>query len=144
MVVEFVLNKKWKCADMKQIQLSRKRWLQITGIVVRRLSNIGCLSLYSLIKYWSYWQAMLTTKLNLCRQSMIRSRRWQSFHRHHCIINSLRSIYMRRHPRTSLDECCNIVNWALGNKLQWKLNRNLKISINENAFENVVYEVAAA
>ena len=32
----------------------------------------------------------------------------------------------------------NIINWALGNKLQWNRNQNLYIFIIENAFENVV------
>ena len=30
---------------------------------------------------------------------------------------------------------CNIVHWALGNELQWNLNRNLHIFIQENLFE---------
>ena len=35
------------------------------------------------------------------------------------------------------------VNWTLGNKLHWNLNRNLYIVIKENAFENVVGKMAA-
>ena len=34
----------------------------------------------------------------------------------------------------------NIVNWTLGNKLQWNLKRNSYIFIQENAFENVVWK----
>ena len=37
----------------------------------------------------------------------------------------------------------NIANSNLRNKLQWNLKRNSYISIEENAFENVVYEMAA-
>ena len=37
----------------------------------------------------------------------------------------------------------NIVNCTLGNKLQWNLNRNSCIFIQENAFENVVCKMAA-
>ena len=37
----------------------------------------------------------------------------------------------------------NIVNWPLRNKLQWNFNRNLNIFIQENAFENVVCEMAS-
>ena len=40
-------------------------------------------------------------------------------------------------PSHYLNQCWNIVNWTLGNKLQWNLNRNLNIFIEENAFENV-------
>ena len=36
-----------------------------------------------------------------------------------------------------------IVNWTLGNKLQWNPNRNLYIFIQENAFEKVVWKMAA-
>ena len=35
----------------------------------------------------------------------------------------------------------NIVNWTLRNKLQWNLNRNSYIFIQENAFENVVWKM---
>ena len=36
----------------------------------------------------------------------------------------------------------NIVNWTLGNKLQWNLNQNSYIFIQENAFQNVVWKMA--
>ena len=42
-----------------------------------------------------------------------------------------------------LNQCCNIVNWTVGNKLQWNLNRNSCIFIQESAFENVVCEMVA-
>ena len=37
----------------------------------------------------------------------------------------------------------DIVNWNVVNKLQWNLKRNSYIFIQENAFENVVCEMAA-
>ena len=46
-------------------------------------------------------------------------------------------------PSHSLNQYWNIVNWALRNKLQWNLNRNLSIFIQENALENVVCEMAS-
>ena len=42
-----------------------------------------------------------------------------------------------------LNQCWIIVNWTLRNKLQWNLNRNSNIFIQENAFESVVCETAA-
>ena len=39
--------------------------------------------------------------------------------------------------------CCLIVNWTLGNKLQWNLNRNKTLFIHGNAFETVVCEMVA-
>ena len=42
-----------------------------------------------------------------------------------------------------LNQCWNIVNWTLGTKLQWNLDRNPNIFIQENAFESVVCETAA-
>ena len=42
-----------------------------------------------------------------------------------------------------LNQWWNIVNWTLGNKLQWNLNRNLNIFIQKNAIENVVWKMAA-
>ena len=46
-------------------------------------------------------------------------------------------------PSHYLNQCWNIVNWTLRNKLQWIFNRNSYIFIHENAFENVVCEMAA-
>ena len=42
-----------------------------------------------------------------------------------------------------LNQCWLIVIWTLRNKLQWNLNQNTKLFIHENAFENVVCELAA-
>ena len=36
-----------------------------------------------------------------------------------------------------------IINWNPKNKLQWNANQNMKFFIQENAFENVVCEMAA-
>ena len=41
------------------------------------------------------------------------------------------------------DQCWNIVNLTLRNKLQWNLNRNSSILIQENTYESVVFETAA-
>ena len=46
-------------------------------------------------------------------------------------------------PSHYLNQCWNIVNWTLRNKLQWNLNRNSNIFIQENAFESVVCEMAS-
>ena len=46
-------------------------------------------------------------------------------------------------PSHYLNQCCNIVNLTLRNKIQWNLNRNSYFFINENAFENVVWKIAA-
>ena len=40
-------------------------------------------------------------------------------------------------PSHYLNQSWNIVNWNLGNKLQWNLKRNSNIFIQENAFENI-------
>ena len=42
-----------------------------------------------------------------------------------------------------LNPCWNIVNWDLRNKFHWNLKRNSYIFIQENAFENVICEMAA-
>ena len=46
-------------------------------------------------------------------------------------------------PSHYLNQCWNIVNWTLRNKLQWKFNRNSNIFIHENAIESVVCEMAS-
>ena len=45
-------------------------------------------------------------------------------------------------PSHYLNQCRDIVNWTLGIKCQWNLNRNLYIFIKKSAFENVVWEMA--
>ena len=45
--------------------------------------------------------------------------------------------------RHYLNQCWNIVNWILRNKFQWNFNRYSNIFIPENAFENVVCEMAS-
>ena len=46
----------------------------------------------------------------------------------------------RRHY---LNQCWNIVNWTPRNKLQWNINQNSYIFIQENPFENVVWKMTA-
>ena len=46
-------------------------------------------------------------------------------------------------PSHYLNQCCNVINGTLGNKLQWNLYQNSYIFIQENAFENVVWKMAA-
>ena len=43
-------------------------------------------------------------------------------------------------PSHYLNKCWNIVNWTPRNKLQWIINRNSYIFVQENAFENVVWK----
>ena len=71
---------------------------------------------------------------------------------HYWFINSLRpsDAYMRRQtnqhwtaPSHYLNQCWNIVNWTLRNKLQWNFNRNEYIFIRENPLENFVCEMAS-
>ena len=40
-------------------------------------------------------------------------------------------------PSHYLNQCRNIVNWILGNKFHWNLNKNQTLSIQENKFENI-------
>ena len=46
-------------------------------------------------------------------------------------------------PSHYLNQCWNTVNWTIGSKLQWNCNRYSYIFIQENAFENVVCEMAS-
>ena len=46
-------------------------------------------------------------------------------------------------PSHYLNQCWNIVNWTLENKFQWNLNHNSNLFIQENAFENIVCEIAS-
>ena len=42
-----------------------------------------------------------------------------------------------------LNQCWFIVNYNLTNQFQWNSNQNWNISIEENAFENVVWKMVA-
>ena len=46
-------------------------------------------------------------------------------------------------PSHCLNQCRDIVNWTLRNKLQWNPNRKSYIFIQGNALENVVSKIAA-
>ena len=46
-------------------------------------------------------------------------------------------------PSHYLNQCWYIVNWTLGNTLQWNLNQNTNFSFHKSAFENIVCEMAA-
>ena len=46
-------------------------------------------------------------------------------------------------PSHYLNQCWEIVVWTTRNLLKWNPNRNPYIFIQENAFENVVWEMAA-
>ena len=43
----------------------------------------------------------------------------------------------------ALNKCSLIASWTLRYKLQWNSNKNTKLCIPENAFENVFYEMVA-
>ena len=59
------------------------------------------------------------------------------------IIGSDNGLSFGRRQAIICTQCWNNVSSTLGNKLQWNLNRNLYIFIQENAFENVVWKMAA-
>ena len=46
-------------------------------------------------------------------------------------------------PSNYLNQSWDIVSWTLRNKLQWNLKQNSVVSIQENAFENGVCEMAS-
>ena len=52
-------------------------------------------------------------------------------------------IVARPAPSHYLKQWLNVVIWTCEKKFQWNLNRNLYIFIHENAFENVVWKMAA-
>ena len=98
-------------------------------------------------RLWSFFFFMVMRFSQMCASIHI-----------HEELNSLRpsDLYMRRYkyqhwfrewlvagsaPSHYLHQCWNIVNWTLGNKLQWNFNRNSNIFIEENTFENVVCEM---
>ena len=42
-----------------------------------------------------------------------------------------------------MNQCWNVVNWSIRNKLHWNFNRNSNILIQENALQNVVCQMAS-
>ena len=61
----------------------------------------------------------------------------------HICVGNLTIIGSDNETKHYLNECRNIVNWTLRNKVQWNFNRNSNIFIQENAFQNVVCEMAS-
>ena len=60
---------------------------------------------------------------------------------HLTIINSNNGLFSWSAPNQYLNQWWNIVNWTLGNKLQWKFSRNSYIFVQRNAFENVTCKI---
>ena len=62
-----------------------------------------------------------------------------------CLLNTLRpgDTYICQVPSHYLNQHWLIVNGTLGNKEQWNSNQNTQLSIDENAFPNVVCKMAA-
>ena len=46
-------------------------------------------------------------------------------------------------PSQYVNQCWNILNWNLRNKLQWNFKRKSHVFIQENAFENIVCKTVA-
>ena len=46
-------------------------------------------------------------------------------------------------PSHYLNQSWVIVNWTIGNKLQWNFYQNTKLFLHENVFQNIVCEMAA-
>ena len=46
-------------------------------------------------------------------------------------------------PSHFLNQCWNIVNWTIRNKLQWNFNRSSNICVQENVFESAVWEMVS-
>ena len=55
------------------------------------------------------------------------------------IIGSDNGLSPGRRKAINLNQCWNIINRTLGNKLQLNLNQNLYIFIQENALENAIW-----
>ena len=62
----------------------------------------------------------------------------------HIYINKLGQAIIRLDQMTShyLHQCWHIVNYSLGNNIQWNFNRNSKTLIQEYAFRNTVCKIA--
>ena len=64
--------------------------------------------------------------------------KWQPFCPGGYKFKSLRPSDAWMAPSHYLNQCWNIVNWTLGNKIRWNFNQNSNIFIEENMFENAV------
>ena len=86
---------------------------------------------------FSAWWFWVMIWLNSLRPSDAYMRQWSNQHwfRQWLVAWSAPSHYQ--------NQCWNIVNKTLRNKLQWNLHQNSYIFIQENAFENVVWKTAA-
>ena len=102
-------------------------------------------------------QQMLSM-INLIHQQEFDVRSWNEFLVHcRCLLNSwgrVMHICVSKVTIIGSDNACHlagakplsepmldIVNWTLGNKLQWNRNRDLYIFIQENAPEDVVWKM---
>ena len=76
-------------------------------------------------------------RFNSLRPSDAGMRQWNNHHRFSQWLVAWTA------PSHYMNQCWNVVNWSLRNKLQWNSYRNYCIFIHENALESVVCEMAA-
>ena len=112
-------------------------WGRVTHICVSKLTIIGSENgLSSSAKAW-WWNPMRVFSALLAHSEISRFNCTESW------IEVIRHVSNAPVPSHFLNQCWNIGNWTLRNKLPWNLNRNSHLSIQENVFENVVGKLAA-
>ena len=103
-------------------------------------------------EFWPSHRRIFKTSLYYKTRLILETRRYHLTHwgrvTHICVSKTYQ-LWFRQWlvawpaPSHYLNQCWNIVNWTLGNKLQWNLDRSSYIFIHENAFEIVVWRKAA-
>ena len=130
-------NQRWKVCHQpnppKAITFVTKASCQRIIVGNRAGRQHGRLSTSSLIEWLSKTQQFHSLKL--LRQS-------DAYLRQHNKPTLVQILACRLFGNNSLSEPM-LANWTLGKKLKWNFDRNWNIFIQENAFENVVWKMAA-
>ena len=117
------------------LRAHRKSVLENVTLLVLRLEWIASTRAISMLR--KYNKNISRNWINSLRPSDAYIRQWSNHHwlRQWLVAWSAPSHYQ--------NQCWNIVNKTLRNKLQWNFNRNSNIFIQENVFESVVCGKAA-
>ena len=129
-------------------------WL-VCSVVIYLLYMLECRTVYALAR-GLFWWLFINTKITLEWVHKEFVTRVHILHFLHDITNpwmTIKTAIFTHRPRVSLvaysaqshylNQCWDIVNWTLGNTIQWNFNQNTKLFIHENASEIIVCETVA-
>ena len=149
--MQFQLDRWYKIQQNEKVQvwkiMGNSNWSNMKGKVTKYIFHGKHLRSKQLLMFLIIRYLCISSAIYMCNWTVFLLTHWGQV-MHICvskltIIGSDNGLSPGRRQAIYLNQCGNIVNWTLRNKLQWNFNQNSNIFIQENAPESVVCEMAA-